>query len=133
MFLPGHLKRLNIVGSLRDREVACSASEYRGTNFKLCVWRAMSSHSSHHPQEVILTQLSLHVHKGGLKSYSFHFSGSSWEGRGNSGVAKDACLESLRSLVLNPALAFKFQTNKASLPCPLVKNSILWGADVTER
>ena len=27
----------------------------------------MSSQSSHHPQEVLLAQFSLHVHKGGLK------------------------------------------------------------------
>ena len=33
----------------------------------------MSSHSSHHPQEVLLAQFSLYVHKGGLKPDSFHF------------------------------------------------------------
>ena len=33
----------------------------------------MSSQSSHHPQEVLLAQLSLYVHKGGLKPDSFHF------------------------------------------------------------
>ena len=33
----------------------------------------MSSHSSHHPQEVLLAQSSLYVHKGGLKPDSFHF------------------------------------------------------------
>ena len=27
----------------------------------------------HHPQEVLLAQFSLYVHKGGLKPYSFHF------------------------------------------------------------
>ena len=35
----------------------------------------MSSHSSHHPQEVLLAQFSLYVHKGGLKPDSFHFDG----------------------------------------------------------
>ena len=30
----------------------------------LCVWRAVSFHSSPHPQEVLLAQFSLHVHKG---------------------------------------------------------------------
>ena len=54
-------------GGLRDREVACSAS-----NFESCVWRTVSSHSSHHPQEVFLAQFSLYVHKGGLKPDSFH-------------------------------------------------------------
>ena len=32
----------------------------------------MSSHSSHHPQEVFLAQFSLHVHKGGLKPDLFN-------------------------------------------------------------
>ena len=40
------------VGSLRDREVACSASDRQGSNFQSCVWRSVSSQSSHHPQEV---------------------------------------------------------------------------------
>ena len=32
-----------------------------------------SSQSSHHPQEVLLAQFSLYVHKSGLKPDSFHF------------------------------------------------------------
>ena len=64
---------LSIVGSLRDREVACSASDRQGSNFESCVWRTVSSQSSHHPQEVLLAQFSLCVHKGGLKPDSFHF------------------------------------------------------------
>ena len=60
------------VGSLRDREVACSASDRQGSNFESCVWRTVSSQSSHHPQEVLLAQFSLYVHKGGLKPDSFH-------------------------------------------------------------
>ena len=67
MFLPHPLVKLSIVRSLRDREVACSASDLQGLNFESCVWRAVSSHSSHHPQEVLLAQLILHVHKSGLK------------------------------------------------------------------
>ena len=63
MFLPHSRLKLSIVGSLRDREVACSASDRR----------TVSSHSSHHPQEVLLAQFSLYVHKGGLKPDSFHF------------------------------------------------------------
>ena len=73
MFLPHPLVKLSIVGSLRDREVACSASDLQGLNFEYCIWRAVSSHSSHHPQEVLLAQLSLYVHKSGLKPDSFHF------------------------------------------------------------
>ena len=62
-----------IVGSLRDREVACSASDRQGSNFESCVWRAVSSQSSHHPQEVLLAQFSLYVHKGGPKPDSILF------------------------------------------------------------
>ena len=72
MFLPHPRVKLSIVGSLRDREVACSASDRHGTNFESCVWRTVSSHSSHHPREVLLAQFSLYVHKGGLKPDSFH-------------------------------------------------------------
>ena len=57
---------------LRDREVACSASDNRGSNFECCVWRAVSSHLPHNPQKVLLVQFSLSVHNGGLKPYSFH-------------------------------------------------------------
>ena len=74
MFLPHPRVKVSIVGSLRDREVACSASDRQGSNFEFCVWRAVSSQSSHHPQEVLLAQFSLYVHKGGLKPDSFHFS-----------------------------------------------------------
>ena len=67
MFLSHPRVKLSIVGSLRDREVACSASDRQGSNFESCVWRTVSSHSSHHPQEVLLAQFSLYVHNGGLK------------------------------------------------------------------
>ena len=67
MFLP-----LSIVGSICDREVACSASDRQGSNFESCVWRTVSSHSYHHPQEVLLAQFCLYVDKGGLKPDSFH-------------------------------------------------------------
>ena len=73
MFLPHPRVKVSIVGSFRDREVACSASDRQGSNFESCVWRTVSSQSSHHPQEVLLAQFSLYVHKGGLKPDSFHF------------------------------------------------------------
>ena len=73
MFLPHPRAKPSIVGSLRDREVACSASDRQGSNFESCVWRTVSSHSSHHPQGVSLAQFSLYVHKGGLEPDSFHF------------------------------------------------------------
>ena len=67
MFLPHPRVKVSIVGSLRDREVAGSASDRQGSNFESCVWRTVSS-----PQEVLLAQFSLYVHKGGLKPDSFH-------------------------------------------------------------
>ena len=73
IFLPHPRVKVCIVGSLRDREVACSASDRQGSNFESCVWRTVSSQSSHHPQEVLLAQFILSVHKGGLKPDSCHF------------------------------------------------------------
>ena len=67
--LPHPRVKLSIMGSLRDREVACSASDRQGSNFEFCVWRTVSSHSSHHIQEVPLAQYSLY----GLKPDSFYF------------------------------------------------------------
>ena len=72
LFLPHPRVKVSIVGSLREREVACSASDRQGSNFESCVWRTVSSQSSHHPQEVLLAQFSLYVHKGGLKPDLFH-------------------------------------------------------------
>ena len=73
MVLPHPRVKVSIVGSLRDREVACSASDSRGANFEFSFWRTVSSQSSHHPQEVLLAQFSLYVHKNGLKPDSFYF------------------------------------------------------------
>ena len=69
LLLPRSLLKNNIVGNLRQRAVACSASNHQGLNFESCVWRAESFHSSHHPQEVLLAHFNLH--KDGLKSHSF--------------------------------------------------------------
>ena len=55
MFLPHPRVKVSIVGSLRDREVACSASDRQGSYFQF------------------MAQFSLYVHKGGLKPDSFHF------------------------------------------------------------
>ena len=76
MFLPHPRVKVSIVWSLCDREVACSASDRLGSNFESCVWRTVSSQSSHHPQEVLLAQFILYVHKGGLKPDSFNFTSS---------------------------------------------------------
>ena len=72
MFLLHPRVKVSTMGSLRDREVACSASDRQGSNFESCVWRTVSSQSSHHPQEVLLAQFSLYLHKSGLKPDSFH-------------------------------------------------------------
>ena len=66
LFLPHPLIKISIVGSLREREVACS-------NFDTLVQREVSTHSSHLSQEVMPAQFSLFVHKCGLKPQSFHF------------------------------------------------------------
>ena len=71
MFLPHSHVKVSIVGSLRDREVAFSTSDRQGSYFESCVWRTVSSQSSHHPQEVLLAQFSLYVHKGGLNPIHF--------------------------------------------------------------
>ena len=66
IFLPHPLVKLSIVGEPPRPQTA----RVRISN---PVWRAVSSHSSHHPQEVLLAQFSLYVHKSGLKPDSFHF------------------------------------------------------------
>ena len=73
MFLPRPRVKVSIVGNLRDREVACSASDRQGSNFESYVWRTVSSQSFHNPHGVLLAKFSLYVHKGGLKPDSFHF------------------------------------------------------------
>ena len=70
MLFPRSLVKIQYCGEPR---VACSASDHQGPNFESCVCRAVSSHSSHHPQEVLLGQFNIYVHKGGLKPHSFHF------------------------------------------------------------
>ena len=67
MFLPHPLVNASIVGSLRDRQVACSTSDLLGLHFESCGWRSVWSH---HPQEVLIAQFSLHMHKSGLKPFS---------------------------------------------------------------
>ena len=117
LFLPHPRVKVSIVGSLRDREVAYSASDRQGSNFESCVWRTVSSQSSHHPQEVLLAQFSLYVHKGGLKPDSFHF--ISFPDADNSGLAYSPsiylnvwrsvqfCLDMVRCIIKWPLYIFK--------------------------
>ena len=53
MFLPHPRVKVSIVGSRRDREVACSASDRQGSNFESCVWRTVSSQSSHQARFIL--------------------------------------------------------------------------------
>ena len=108
MFLPHPRVKVSIVGSLRDREVACSASDHQGSNFESCVWRTVSPQSSHHPQEVLLAQFSLYVHKGGLKPDSFHL----WKHRWS--LVLDQTLQwQIPSTVLNPPVQTLTQYSRA--------------------
>ena len=62
------------LGGLKETKNVSSPSKCETErNFESCVWRTVSSQSSHHPQECLVAQLSLYVHKGGLKPDSFHF------------------------------------------------------------
>ena len=110
LFLPHPRVKVSIVGSLRDREVACSASDRQGLNFESCVWRTVSSQSSHHPQEVLLAQFSLYVHKGGLKPDSFHFLYDRCGGPG--AVVKAVCLENPGSQVRTQFWPSSFEETK---------------------
>ena len=59
-FFPAHSYRFNIVESLHDREVACSAPDRHRARISNPVSGGhVLSHSSHHPQEVVLAQFSL--------------------------------------------------------------------------
>ena len=62
-------RTLQVEGSGAMVKAACLENR----NCKSCVWRAVSSHSSHHPNEVLLVQFSQHVHKVGRKPHSFHY------------------------------------------------------------
>ena len=42
MFLPHPRVKVSIVWSLRDREVACSASDRQGSNFESCEYNSFS-------------------------------------------------------------------------------------------
>ena len=72
-FLPHLRVKLSIVGSLRDREVACSASDRQGS-----ISNPVSGGQCHLIHLTILRRfswpsLAYYMHKGGLKPDSFHF------------------------------------------------------------
>ena len=118
MFLPHPRVEVSIVGSLRDREVACSASDRQGSNFESCVWRTVSSQSPHHPQDVLLAQFSFYVHKGSIKPIhliSFPIAG----------------FDEFNLLLAQPDPS-DFKVMSHIIPCPndirriLKKNAIFW-------
>ena len=43
MFFPHPRVNVSILGSLRDREIACSTSDRHCSNFESCVWGTVSS------------------------------------------------------------------------------------------
>ena len=45
----------------RKDGILCSVSDRQSSNFEFSVWRAVSSDSSHHPQDILLAQLSTKV------------------------------------------------------------------------
>ena len=63
---------IDLVIHLLTKSFQKSRDHNNSSNFESCVWRTVSSHSSHHPQEVLLAQFSLYVHKVGLKPDSFY-------------------------------------------------------------
>ena len=107
MFLPHPRVKVSIVGSLRDREVAFPASDRQGSNFESCVWRTVSSQSSHHPQEVLLAQFSLYVHKDGLKPDSFHLAFPGSDGPHDYHLAFESLFERLFvKLIFQPIVGY---------------------------
>ena len=71
MFLPHPRVKVSIVGSLRDQEVACPASDRQGS-----ISNPVSGGQCHLNHLTILRRFSwlslAYVHKGGLKPDSFH-------------------------------------------------------------
>ena len=73
----GGLKKKNVSSPSTRKTKYCGEPPWargsvlglRPPGFESCVWRAVSSR---HPEEVLLTQFSLYVHKSGLKPDSFH-------------------------------------------------------------
>ena len=68
-FLSAHSQRFNSVESLRDREVACSASDRQGSNNESCLEGSVISFILP-PSAGSSAQFSLYVHTRGLKPHS---------------------------------------------------------------
>ena len=77
-FFPRSLIRIQFCGEPPWPRCSVLGLGRQGSHFKSCVYRAVSSHPSHHPQDVILAQFSLYVYKGGLKPHSFYFISIHW-------------------------------------------------------
>ena len=77
---PGlQLKKKNVYSPhTRKDSILWGASVIEGSvlglrPFESCILRAVSSHSSHYPKEVLVTQFNLYVHKDGIKPHLLHF------------------------------------------------------------
>ena len=70
MFLPRSLINIQYCGEARG-SVLCLIPPW--LEFRILCLQGCVIHSSHYPQEVVLVQFSLYVHKGVLKPHSFHF------------------------------------------------------------
>ena len=73
MFFPCSLVKIQYCGEPPWLRGSVLGLRPPGLELESFVSRAVSSHSSHHPQKVLLAQISICVHKCGLKSHSFHF------------------------------------------------------------
>ena len=77
------LQSIRIFASIHDQDLDLEIQEggSPGAVVKLPAWKvgdrgfepALSSHISHHPQDILLVQFILHVHKGGIKPHSFNY------------------------------------------------------------
>ena len=73
LFLPHPRVKVSIVGSLRDREVACSASDRQGSNFESCgyeIAKVYLPYLVHHSSGTTMSYLTTHklLHKGLMRS-----------------------------------------------------------------
>ena len=73
MFLPRSLVTIPYYGEPPWPRGSVLGLRLPELEFRILCWRAVSSHTSHHPQGGLMAQFSLHVHKGGIKPHWFHF------------------------------------------------------------
>ena len=77
MFLPCSFVKIQYSGEPQWPRGSVLGLRPPGLKFRIMCLEG-SVNLIHHPQEVLLAQFSLYVHKGGLKSHSFHFFASTF-------------------------------------------------------